>query len=54
MGASSFDDGDVAFGLGWFPLPIGCDGGVDPDENLELRFEIQEFRLIEIGLVPVF
>lgn len=57
LGASSFDDDgdgddDVAFGLGWLPLLVDCDGGVDPDENLELRFEIHEFRLIEIGFVP--
>lgn len=25
---------------------------MDPDENLELRFEIHEFRLIDIGFVP--
>lgn len=56
LGASSFDDGDddVAFGFGWPPLLVDCDGGVDPDENLELRFEIHEFRLIEIGFVPFF
>jgi hypothetical protein len=24
---------------------LDCDGGVDPEENLELRLEIQEFLL---------
>ena len=55
MGRSGFAEGDdaaVVLVAGWFPLPFGCDGGVEPDENLELIFEIHEFRLMEIGLVP--
>ena len=56
MGRSGFVEGDdaaVVLGAGWFPLPFCWDGGVEPDENLELIFEIHEFRLMEIGLLPL-
>jgi hypothetical protein len=36
--------GDVVFGLAGLAFKVDCDGGVDPDENLELRLDIQEFR----------
>lgn len=50
FGGSKF----AVLGLGWDPLMFDWDGGVDPEENLELKFEIHEFRLIEIGLLPDF
>lgn len=36
--------GDVVLGLAGPALRLGWDGGVDPDENFELRLEIHEFR----------
>lgn len=51
LGISSFDIGEVALGLGDFME--ACEGGVDPDENLELMLEIHEFLLpvIERGVL---
>jgi hypothetical protein len=36
--------GEVVLGLAGLALRLDCDGGVDPDENFELRLEIHEFR----------
>lgn len=36
--------GVVVFGLAGLALRLDCDGGVDPDENFELKLDIQEFR----------
>lgn len=44
--------GEVVFGLAGLAFRLGCDGGVDPDENFELRLEIHEFRR-PIGLGSV-
>jgi len=44
LGISSFDIGEVAFGLGCNFME-DCEGGVDPEENLELILEIHEFLL---------
>jgi hypothetical protein len=51
LGISSFDIGEVALGLGDFMED--CEGGVDPEENLELILEIHEFLLpvIERGVL---
>lgn len=46
---SSFDAGLAGFGLVPLPLKPACEGGVEPDENLELRLVIQEFLLPAIG-----
>jgi hypothetical protein len=45
--------GEVVFGLAGLAFRLGCDGGVDPDENFELRLEIHEFRR-PMGLGSVF
>lgn len=34
----------MVFGLAGLALRLDCDGGVVPDENLELKLEIHEFR----------
>ena len=49
---SSFDAGGLAFGA-VCGFMFDCDGGVEPDENLELRLEIHEPRL-PIGFGAVF
>jgi hypothetical protein len=36
--------GEVVFGLAGLDFKLDCDGGVDPDENFELKLDIQEFR----------
>ena len=36
--------GLVVFGLAGLALRLDCDGGVDPDENFELKLDIHEFR----------
>jgi hypothetical protein len=40
-------------GLAGLALRLDCDGGVDPDENFELRLDIHEFRR-PMGLGSVF
>lgn len=37
-------------GLAGLPFKLDCDGGVDPEENFELRLEIHEFRRPPTGL----
>lgn len=46
--------GEVVFGLAGLPLRLDWDGGVDPDENLELRLVIQEFLRPPTGLGALF
>lgn len=46
--------GDVAFGLAGEPFRLACEGGVDPEENFELRLEIHEFRRPLSGFGAVF
>lgn len=46
--------GPVAFGLAGLPFRLDCDGGVDPEENLELKLDIHEFLRPESGLGAVF
>jgi hypothetical protein len=46
--------GPVAFGLAGLPFRLDCDGGVDPEENLELRLDIQEFLRPVTALGAVF
>lgn len=46
--------GDVAFGLAGEPFRLDCDGGVDPEENFELKLEIHEFRRPPSGFGAVF
>lgn len=36
--------GEVAFGLAGVPFKLDWDGGVDPEENLEDKLDIHEFR----------
>jgi hypothetical protein len=43
----------VVLGLAGLALRLDCDGGVDPDENFELRLDIHEFRR-PTGLGSVF
>ena len=45
--------GEVDLGLAGLALRLDWDGGVDPDENLELKLDIHEFRR-PIGLGSVF
>lgn len=42
--------GEVALGLAGLPFRLDCEGGVEPDENLELKLEIQEFLRPPTGL----
>lgn len=37
-------------GLAGLPFRLDCDGGVDPEENFELKLEIHEFRRPPMGL----
>lgn len=46
--------GEVVFGLAGLPLRFDRDGGVDPDENLELKLEIHEFLRPPMGLGALF
>lgn len=50
---SIFETGEVAFGL-CCAFIFDCDGGVEPEENLELRVDIQEFLRPVTGLGAVF
>lgn len=45
--------GDTVLGLAGLALGLGCDGGVDPDENFELKLDIHEFRR-PTGLASAF
>lgn len=46
--------GPVAFGLAGLPFRLDCDGGVDPEENLELKLDIHEFLRPVTALGAVF
>lgn len=53
---SNFVAGGLCFGFGGLSLKLFWDGGVDPEENLELRDEIHELRLfigIALGALPL-
>lgn len=50
---SIFETGEVAFGF-CCAFIFDCDGGVEPEENLELRLDIHEFLLPVTGLGAVF
>jgi hypothetical protein len=49
---SSFEAGGLAFGAAE-GFKLGCDGGVEPEENLELMLEIHDPRL-PIGFGALF
>lgn len=46
--------GDVALGLEGPPLRLDCDGGVEPEENFELKLDIHEFLRPPTGLGALF